>query len=57
MKFNVYGRKMEVLRSNDKWEIFFIGDEGKKRPAQDIFIPSDIRQKDLKYYLEDMLHE
>jgi hypothetical protein len=57
MKFNAYGRKIEVVRSNEKWEVFFLGDEGKKRIAQDIFIPSDVRQKDLKNYLEDILHE
>ncbi len=57
MKFNVYGRKIEIVRSTEKWEVFFLGDEGKKRMAHDIFIPSDVRQKDLKNYLEDILHE
>jgi hypothetical protein len=57
MKFNVYGRKIEIVRDDGKWVVFILGSGGKKRTAQDIFIPSNIAEDDLDTYLEDLLHE
>ncbi len=57
MQFNIYGRKIEVLRSGERWESFLLGSEGKKRVADDIFIPSHIKENELECYLEDLLHE
>ena len=36
---------------------FYLGEEGRKRIADDIFIPSDIKQKDIANYIEDLLHD
>ncbi len=57
MKFNVYGKKIEVVRIDEKWHVFHLGAEGKKRDAHDIFIPSSVRKDELKSYLEDLFHE
>lgn len=57
MKFNAYGRKIEVVRNGESWAVFYLGNEGKKRTAHDIFIPGDIKENELKQYLEDVLHE
>ncbi len=57
MKLNAYGRKIEIVKSDAKWKVFFLGEEGKKRIADDIFVPSDFKQKVLKNYIEDILHE
>ena len=38
MKFNVFGKNIEVIEHNAKWIVFYIGNEGKKRLADDIFI-------------------
>jgi len=57
MKLNIYGRTFEVVKEHDKWVVFILGNEGKKRPSDNIFIPSHIREERLIDYLEDLLHE
>lgn len=57
MKFNVYGKKIEVTRKDDNWRVFYLGNEGKKRSAENIVIPSSVKQHQLKAYLADICHE
>ena len=57
MKFNVYGRKIEIVKSLNGWDIFYLGNEGKKRTAHDIIIPMDLKEPEIVDYLEDLLHE
>ncbi len=57
MKINVYGRKIEVIRSDSKWKVFFIGSEGKKRMADNITVPSNINEEELISFLSDIFHE
>jgi len=57
MKFDVYGRKIEIVKHDNQWRIFYLGDEGKKRMADDITIPSHLAESDLLNYLADLCHE
>ena len=57
MKLAVFGRDMEVVRRDGKWLVYLTGQEGKKRLAGDIVIPSDVRQEDIALYLADLCHE
>ncbi len=57
MKLNVYGRKIEILRSDNSWKVYYFGFEGKKRIANDIVIPSTVKQNELLSYIEDLCHE
>jgi hypothetical protein len=57
MKLNIYGRKFEVIKSEGKWKVFILGDEGKKRIADQITIPSNIVESELINYISDMYHE
>jgi len=57
MKYSVFGRKLEIFKNQGKWKVFILGADGKKRIANDIFIPSDMKECDLMIYLEDLLHE
>jgi hypothetical protein len=57
MKYNIYGRKFEIVKDDGKWIVFILGSEGKKRVANDIFIPSSVSEENLVSYLEDLLHE
>ncbi len=57
MKLNVYGRKIEIIWSQDSWRVFYLGSEGKKRLAYDINIPSTVKEIDLKRYIADLCHE
>lgn len=57
MKFDVYGRKLEILWKQDRWQILIAGSEGKKRIFTDIVIPASIKEHELIVYLSDLCHE
>ena len=56
-KFDVYGRRMLIEESAQGWEAFYLGDEGKRRPATDIMIPNSLYAADIAQYLADLCHE
>ena len=57
MIIDIFGTDVEVLRKDQKWVVFYRGNEGKKRLAKDIVIPSDINATGLVEYLSDLFHE
>jgi hypothetical protein len=56
LKFNVFGRRVLVVSSEDGWQAFYLG-EGKRRPATDIVVPSDLEADGIEQYLDDLCHE
>ncbi|CAH0441559.1 DUF7661 family protein [Ralstonia pseudosolanacearum] len=54
--FNVFGRMMTIVRAGDGWTCYWLGPEGKRRPAE-ISIPPDVTQGELGQYLYDIYHE
>ena len=56
MKFDVFGRVIEVVRENDEWVIYDLG-EGKKRMVKDFYIPSECEASEIAVYLDDLFHE
>ena len=57
MKFNVFGRLVEVQRYNEEWVVYYLGNEGKKRKAANILVPSFVAEVELAEYLADLYHE
>ncbi|MFH2130693.1 MAG: hypothetical protein ABIK68_10005 [bacterium] len=57
MKFDVYGRRIEVVRHNARWCVFEPGSDGKKRIADDLRIPAAVGEDELIDYLADLCHE
>jgi hypothetical protein len=57
LKFDVVGRLVLVAESGDGWAVFYLGAEGKRRPAKDIVIPADISESEIEQYLGDLCHE
>lgn len=57
MKLDVFGRTIEVVKRNDRWMVFYTGNEGKKRAATDIIIPSTVAESDVVAYVADLCHE
>ncbi len=57
MKLDVYGRMIEVIWSNDKWKVFYLGPDGKKRLANDLVVPLSIKQNEIVNYFSDLCHE
>jgi hypothetical protein len=57
MKLNVFGRNVEIVRRNENWDVFYCGNDGKKRKAEDILIPGSIEESELVQYISDLCHE
>jgi hypothetical protein len=57
IKFDVFGRRVLAVRSETGWQLFYLGADGKRRPATDIVVPGDVRESDLDQYLGDLCHE
>ena len=57
LRLNVFGRLLDIERVDNKWIVFDSGNEGKRRKATDIIIPSSLKQAELTTYLDDLLHE
>ena len=57
IKLNAYGRPLALERVDDAWRVFYLGAEGKRRPARDIEIPADIGDPDAAIqFIADLLH-
>lgn len=56
-RFDVFGRLVQISASETGWDVFYLGTDGKRRPAKDIVIPPDVAEKDLARYLGDLCHE
>ncbi|WP_145999237.1 hypothetical protein [Oceanicoccus sp. KOV_DT_Chl] len=57
MIIDIFGKVVEVVKRDPEWIVFYRGNEGKKRLARDIVIPSDVGEDDLLTYLFDIYHE
>jgi hypothetical protein len=57
IKFDVYGQRISVSPTGTGWDIYYTGDQGKKRPASDIIIPVFIAESEIEQYLADLCHE
>jgi len=55
-KYNIFGREVLIERSNNRWETFYQGAEGKRRNAG-IFVPPEIKEDELTQFLSDLCHE
>lgn len=55
-RFKVFGTLVAVSGSEGKWQAFYLGAEGKRRPA-DFIIPADVPADGLREYLADLFHE
>ncbi len=54
---DVFGRRVLVVRSEDKWSVFYLGNEGKRRLATDIFVPASVTECQLEQFVADLCHE
>jgi len=57
LRFDVYGRSVGVERDGDDWSAVYLDADGKRRPADDIFLPPTLDVDDLRSYLADLCHE
>ena len=56
LRFDVFGTQVGVERQGDVWHAWYLGSEGKRRPA-DFVVPDFIEEFELARYLADLFHE
>ena len=54
--FNIFGALIAVVGSEGAWRAFYLGADGKRRPA-DFIVPGDVAEDELCEYLADLYHE
>lgn len=57
LRCDVFGRHVLVMASENGWAAFYLGAEGKRRPAPDIVVPADVPESDIEQYFGDLCHE
>ena len=57
LKFDVFGTPVQVSRADGRWVTYYLGTEGKRRPASDILLPADLPESEIERYLGDLCHE
>ena len=57
LKLDVFGRRVSVVESENGWSVFYLGNEGKRRPATDIVIPQSLSESEIAQYIADLCHE
>lgn len=55
-RFDVFGRRIGIVRVETGWAAFVLGEDGKRRPA-DFPVPAFLAEEDLQQYLADLFHE
>ena len=56
LRFEVFGRRIDVERTAEGWAAYVPGTDGKRRSAQ-IAIPSELKADEIGQYLGDLFHE
>ena len=57
LKFDVFGIDVLIVKADDGWKAYYLGSEGKRRPANDISVPPNITESEMVQYLDDLCHE
>lgn len=56
LRFDVFGREMVVEGGAGRWQAWWCGGDGKRRPAA-VPIPAQLDAGDIAGYLDDVFHE
>ena len=56
LRFEVFGRRIDVEATADGWAAFLPGNDGKRRSAN-FPIPRDLDAEGIAQYLDDLYHE
>ena len=57
IKLHVYGKHVLAMRTNEGWSMYYLSDDGKRRPAFEIFVPESVSESEIENFLADIYHE
>jgi hypothetical protein len=56
LRFDVFGMRVGIEREPEGWKAYYLGNAGKKRPA-DFVVPAHLAEGDLLRYLTALFRE
>jgi hypothetical protein len=57
IKVDVFGRLLLAVQSESGWTVFYLSEDGKRRKAEDIVVPSFVSDSEIDNYFGDLCHE
>lgn len=54
---DVFGRMAQLVRMEGGWQLFLLGNEGKKRLVQEFAAAPSMSEAEVLDYLDDLYHE
>lgn len=57
IKFDVFGKRMSVLRQDEQWLLFADSGMGMRTRVYNVVIPPNMKQDELVIYLDEIFHE
>ncbi len=57
LSLNVFGTDLLAIRDGQRWQLFYTGIEGKRRPATDLIVEDGLSREQLVQELADLCHE
>ena len=56
LRFDVFGMRVGIAKEGDEWKAYYLGNAGRKRPA-DFGVPAHLSEADLLRYLTTLFRE
>jgi hypothetical protein len=47
IKLDVFGERVLAMRTDERWSLYYLSDDGKRRPAFDIFVPQSMNESEI----------
>jgi hypothetical protein len=57
MLFDVFGKQIQAVKTEDGWDLFEVGHEGKRRHLKNVSVPADSSEDEVRQFLDDLFHE
>jgi len=54
---DVFGRRVRAAKSDQGWQMYYLGSDGKRRPADDIMVPAFVTESEIVNFMADLCHE
>ena len=53
----VFGRRVQAVKSAEIWQLFYLSADGKRRTADDIMVPAFVTESEIVNFIADLCHE
>ena len=57
IKLEVFGRQVMAAKSGQGWQMYYLSEDGKRRPALDIMVPAFVAESEIAGFIADLCHE